>query len=237
MSDFARVNFSDDKKLYPCEREGIHGSVIGRVVDTMTRWKLSGNKEEAFYYAFLGAKNVGASDFARAKMWFRHIRGLGDTSLIYATKLSAYEVWYRNPYQAMLYGADLFVEPQFTALNNIRAFIERSVRFFEKYSPCVKSGFSFETDGYTRTITSGDGDYLSVDTLWDMKVLRNSPETKHALQVLMYWIMGQHSGQEIFKNIKKIGIYNPRMDEAYILEVSKIRPEIIRAVEDDVICY
>ena len=180
---------------------------------------------------------MGASDFARAKMWFRHIRGLGDTSLIYATKLSAYEVWYRNPYQAMLYGADLFVEPQFTALNNIRAFIERSVRFFEKYSPCVKSGFSFETDGYTRTITSGDGDYLSVDTLWDMKVLRNSPETKHALQVLMYWIMGQHSGQEIFKNIKKIGIYNPRMDEAYILEVSKIRPEIIRAVEDDVICY
>ena len=31
------------------------------------------------------------------------------------------------------------------------------------------------------------------------------PQSKDTLQILMYWIMGQHSGQKCFKNIDKIG--------------------------------
>ncbi len=53
----------------------------------------------------------------------------------------------------------------------------------------------------------------------------------------MYWIMGQHSGQEIFKTITKIGLYNPRQNVAYTLDVAKIPAEVIREVEEKVICY
>ena len=53
----------------------------------------------------------------------------------------------------------------------------------------------------------------------------------------MYWIMGKHSEKDIFKEITKLGVYNPRLNRAYILNVNNISPEIIRIVEKDVICY
>jgi len=91
--------------------------------------------------------------------------------------------------------------------------------------------------GYTATVISGDGDFLTSDTLWDFKVSINKPTSKHTLQLLMYWIMGQHSGQECFKNISKIGIFNPRLNAVYLFDMSKIDPNIIKIIEDEVICY
>ena len=53
----------------------------------------------------------------------------------------------------------------------------------------------------------------------------------------MYWIMGQHSGQEIYKNIEKIGIFNPRLNFVYTLEIADISSETIEEIEKNVICY
>ena len=53
----------------------------------------------------------------------------------------------------------------------------------------------------------------------------------------MYWIMGQHSGRKIFKNISKIGIFNPRLNNIYIYDISKLSKDIISEIEKDVICY
>ena len=91
--------------------------------------------------------------------------------------------------------------------------------------------------GYTSTVNSGDGDFITEDTLWDFKVIKTKPTNKHTLQLLMYWIMGMHSGQEIYKNIKRLGIFNPRLNKAYTLDVSKISEDIISTVEREVICY
>ena len=93
------------------------------------------------------------------------------------------------------------------------------------------------TDIPVITLATGDGDFLTSDTLWDFKVLKKSPQSKHTLQILMYWIMGQHSGQAIFNGINKIGIYNPRSNTAYTLDVSKIHSDTISAIEKEVICY
>lgn len=78
---------------------------------------------------------------------------------------------------------------------------------------------------------------MTVDTLWDFKVSKAKPTNKHTLQLLMYWIMGQHSGQEIFKEIKYIGIFNPRLNTVYKLSLNSIPNEVIRRIEDEVICY
>ena len=40
--------------------------------------------------------------------------------------------------------------------------------------------------GYTDKITSGDGDFLTVDTLWDFKVLKANIKSQHTLQLLVY---------------------------------------------------
>lgn len=91
--------------------------------------------------------------------------------------------------------------------------------------------------GYTATVSSGDGDFLSEDTLWDFKVSKSKPTSQHTLQLLMYWIMGQHSGQDKFKNITRLGIFNPRLNTVYLLNMEDVSPEIIATVEKEVICY
>lgn len=53
----------------------------------------------------------------------------------------------------------------------------------------------------------------------------------------MYWIMGQHSGQQIFREIKYIGIFNPRLNRVYKLSLNSIPNEVIRRIEEEVICY
>ena len=49
--------------------------------------------------------------------------------------------------------------------------------------------------------------------------------------------MGQHSGQEVFKNISKLGIFNPRLNKVYIYDTTNISKDIIDIVEKEVICY
>ena len=115
--------------------------------------------------------------------------------------------------------------------------VERSIAFWEKYGPITVDGFDFEPNGYTETVDTGDGDYLTEDTLWDFKVSKQKPTSKHTLQLLMYWIMGQHTGKAEFKNIKKLGFFNPRRNAVYIFPVELIPEKTIRTIEDEVICY
>ena len=116
----------------------------------------------------------------------------------------------------------------------------------DKFGPVTVNGFvfaeidgegSFVKSGYTDTVDSGDGDFLTNDTIWDFKVSKANPTSKHTLQLLMYYIMGKHSGMDIFRNINKLGFFNPKLNTVYILEAERIPPEIIRTVEEDIICY
>ena len=165
------------------------------------------------------------------------IKAIDEKSITNACKLVTYDVWFRNPMGAiMAKGAD-DINPDAETIQNIKIMVQRSVKFWEDYGPIVKDGFTFEPNGYTETVNSGDGDYLTADTLWDFKVSKSKPTNKHTLQLLMYWIMGQHSGQKIYKSIQNLGIFNPRLNEVYLLNVNTISKEIITEVERDVICY
>lgn len=101
----------------------------------------------------------------------------------------------------------------------------------------MSDGFTFEHDGYSDLVTAGDGDYLTQNTLWDFKVSKKKPTNKHTLQILMYWIMGQHSGKTEFENIKNIGIFNPRLNTVYQIPVDEIPASVITEIEEYVICY
>jgi hypothetical protein len=146
--------------------------------------------------------------------------------------------------------------PDDATISNIRTMVKRSLSFIYKYGPITKDGFSFELangdmndyrkmvasgkgswGGYTATVNTGDGDFLTNDTLWDFKVSSSELTSKHTLQLLMYWIMGQHSKQICYENIRKIGIFNPRFNKVYIFDINNLSAEVIEFIEKEVICY
>lgn len=257
-NDFTVVEINDGNALF--EEENVHGSIIGMVVDYMTRFLLNGEKEKAFSVSLNGAAiavEMGNKKALKiAKELLNNIKGLDKNSIINACKLVTFDVWYRNTSAAMMATGWDETNPDVSTINNIIILINRSLEFFRKYGPITVDGFTFEPEngslkdyekmintgkgsygGYTATVETGDGDFLTEDTLWDFKVSKSKPTNKHTLQLLMYWIMGQHSGRKEFKKIKKLGIFNPRLNVVYLYEINKVSKDIISEIERDVICY
>lgn len=240
--------------------ENVHASIIGMSVDYLTRF-LNGSKlEDAFGISIRGATiaenlNVKGS-LATTKKLLSNIKGLDDNSIISACKLVTFDVWFRNTPAAMLAKSYNETNPDKATVENIRTLVQRSLSFFKKYGPITQDGFTFEPvngkesdykrmvesgkgtwGGYTGTVETGDGDFLTADTLWDFKVTVSEPTNKHTLQLLMYWIMGQHSGQAIYKGITKIGIFNPRLNKVYLFSIKDLPKDVIELVEKEIICY
>lgn len=257
-SQFEVVVLKDSAVLN--EEENISASLVGTAVDYLTRLVLGTDKDKAFEISLQGADR--AEEFGEENAYnialnlLNEINGIDEDSVINACKLVRFDVWRRNPIAAIMARDSAETYPDQTTINNIQVLVKRSVSFFDKYGPITKDGFTFEPKkqnakayekmiktgkgtygGYTATVNSGDGDYLTADTLWDFKVSKSKPTNKHTLQLLMYWIMGQHSGQEIYKSITKLGIFNPRLNTAYLLDMKNISDEIIETVEKEVIGY
>lgn len=143
----------------------------------------------------------------------KQITGLDDESIIAACKIVTYDVWVRNPLAALMASGEEAINPDKQTINNIRVMIQRGLSFWDKVGPVLINGFTFcEKDergiivknGYTSIVSSGDGDYLTNDAMWDFKVLKANITSKHTLQVLMYYIMGKHSGMDIYKNVASL---------------------------------
>lgn len=241
VSQFEIIKLQDNRILNI--NENIHSSIIGIVVDYMSRYLIKLDIDDAFKISVLGAKladrylNQQGKLFNQAINLLNNIHGLDDISIINACKLVTFDVWYRNLISALKAKTFKEINPDKGTINNIVVMIERSIDFFDKYGPVIKEGFDFEPDGYTQVVDAGDGDFLTKDTLWDFKVSKNRPTNKSTLQLLMYWIMGQHSGQKIYKNINQLGIYNPRLNIIYKIKLAEISEDIIKEVENNVICY
>lgn len=238
-SQFKKIELHDDNILN--SEENIHASIIGMAVDYLTRFIMGKDIKKAFEISISGYLNkkmvLGEKNKSDIFPLLEKIKGLDDTSIISACKAVTYDVWYRNPNDAIMSTTEEEINPSIETIENIRIMVKRSMAFWEKYGEITVSGFSFEPTGYTETVNSGDGDYLTKDTLWDFKVSRSNLTSKNTLQLLMYWIMGKHSGKLEFKNINKLGVFNPRLNIVYLLETSEISQEIIKKVENDVICY
>lgn len=224
------------------ENENIHASLVGIAVDYLTRFAMGSELLESFKISCMGAKI--AEEFYNQKNAMKkvskllsEIKAIDEKAITNACKLVTYDVWFRNPTGAiMAKGADE-INPDAETIQNIKIMVRRGIEFWKIYGPIVKDGFTFEPNGYTKTVNAGDGDYLTADTLWDFKVSKSRPTNKHTLQLLMYWIMGQHSTQEIYTNIRNLGIFNPRLNEIYLLNINSISKDIITEIEKNVICY
>ena len=260
ISDFEKTVLDDGRVLN--DGENVSASVVGTVVDYLTRFIYTGNANDSFKIPMLGAKKAEDNGYHNAPIiaysYFKEIHhSLDRKTIINACKLVyEFDVWYRSTLAGISVASKgIVVEPDNKTIENIAAMVNRGLEFFDLYGPIIQDGFTFEPPnstredyinalkkgktygGYTPTVATGDGDFLTSDTLWDFKVLKKAPQSKHTLQILVYWIMGQHSGQAIFKSISKIGIYNPRSNTVYRLSVSEVPSVIIKSIENEVICY
>lgn len=114
--------------------------------------------------------------------------------------------------------------------------VARSLAFLDEYGPVVWRDFRFD-GGYTDLITSGDGDFLTCDTLWDFKVSKRPPTPMGTLQVLTYWRMGLHSRYPVYRSIRRLGLWNPRLDTAWLLDVDRIGDGLRGLVDERIIGY
>lgn len=206
--------------------------IQGMAVDYLTRFMNGSPKHTAFQISLMGAEKVDELD--KAKRLLDTIKGLDEKSIRAACQLVGYDVAFRR-------GPQYFtpverIIPDKKVIQNIVVLVNRSLAFLKNNGPVVLDGFTFE-GGYNDIIDSGDGDYLTADTLWDFKVSESKPEINHTLQVLVYYILGIHSIHKEFQATKKLGIYNPELNTSYTISLSEISDEVFYNVSQDVIGY
>ncbi|XQS94131.1 hypothetical protein HXT34_02720 [Gardnerella sp. DNF00983] len=198
----------------------------------MTRLMSGSSVIDAFKISLLGSMIINERDNASKLM--SGIKGLGDEDIVNAVKLVGFDVCYR--YSPIAYRPFDEINPDEHTIQNIRVMVQSSLHFLERYGPKVLDGFTLE-GGYTDTVSAGDGDFITADTLWDFKVSKEKLDKDQTLQLLMYCRMGLHSIHPEFQNIQYMGIYNPRMNKVYRIAVENISEDVIREVEKDVIGY
>lgn len=230
--DLVCVQLENKEELSDVSLENVSPGIVGTVVDYLTRFMLNGNLNKSFQVARLGSQIIGFEDYFQGLL--EEIKGLDDRSIFKATKCASFDSVYRAGIIAYKDVED--INPDELTIRNIRIMVERSLSFFNEYGPIISDGFTFE-GAYTKKITTGDGDFLTADTLWDFKVSKDEPKAKHTLQLLIYYLMGKKSGKRKFTNIHKIGFFNPRLNRVYYTDISKVPQEVLAEIEKDVIGY
>lgn len=76
----------------------------------------------------------------------------------------------------------------------------------------------------------GHIDFVSADTIWDLKVSSTGPSKVDLLQLLLYWMAASDDPDNSLE-IDYVGIYNPRMDAAWRIAVEEIPPDVLSTLE------
>lgn len=63
------------------------------------------------------------------------------------------------------------------------------------------------------------------------------PTRDHTLQLLCYWLMGTHSVHPEYRRVRRLGLYNPRLDVVYLCSVASLPWPLLRKVCVGVIGY
>ena len=228
--DMSKVQYDDGITLH--EVENIHSSLVGLSVDYLTRFLINQDIYKSFEISIKGARNLRKLD--EIEKILNNIKGLDDNSIINTIYATSFDVAYRvSPFQYVPYQTLTITKD---TIENIRTMVTRATTFFKNQGGITKDGFDFK-GSYTYIIQVGDGDFLTKDTLWDMKTIKGPVTKAHTLQLLIYFLMGKHTGQEIFKDIHKVGIFNPRLNASFTYDINNLLDDIIYEVETEVIGY
>lgn len=231
MSEYELDN---NDELYSCEMENVSGGEMGMAVDYLTRYQLTGNLNEAFAISLKGAEKIGKLETAEKLL--EKIHDLDDESVLAAIELSSFDVVIRNPMAYVNGGWNPARNVSDETIKNIQIMIKRCLQLFDEYGPVT--GYELVFPGaYTDNVSSGDADYMTADTLWDIKTTKADINIDETFQLLLYYLLSQHSELDQYKAIKKVGIYNPRLNKVHIISVDDIDKRILSYINRFVIGY
>lgn len=221
------------------EYEQVHASLVGLVVDYLTRFIFTKDAQDAFAISLLGAELIGERGYAIKlvtgieKEWKKK-QTITDKIITNALQLSAYDVVYRSSPLGYRPARVIVADP-FT-MTDIYMMLDRTLRFLKTQKPLVAFGFSFSGKD-AKYIRIGDGDVLTQDAIIDFKVSVKPPTSDHTLQLLIYYLMGLHEYPEVFENVTKIAIFNPRLNTSYTYDLSQIEQWVINEINTNIIGY
>ena len=231
LSLFDHVPLADRKSLYPRSMETVPPDLAGLYVDYMTRVAMDTPVRVAFHVPLLGARLVGQGEYAESLL--SRVTDFSPASARAACLLLDFDAASRRGPQ---YWRPRRMVPDDATYFNLTRMVARSRAFFDEYGPVVWDGFDFE-GGYTDRITSGSGDFLTADTLWDFKVSSYRPNPMYTLQLLVYWRMGLHSVHDEYRMVRRLGFFNPRRDEVWLLDVDRIDGRLVDWTDHELIGY
>ena len=231
-SAFTVTQYCDGRVL--SESENIHATIISLTVVYLTRFLLCAEGKRAFEIpkkgALIAESMTGQKLMPQFFSLLSGITGIDNMSIMNTCKLVAYDVWYRNPAVASTAKPPERIVPDQDTVENIRIMLERTKSFWNNVALAHNLGFTW-TNGHEQAIRFSAGNYLTEDTIWDLKVSKTRPTSKSTLYLLSNLILGHHSGKAEFTEITKLGIFNPRLNRAYTIRVDQIPVETIETVE------
>lgn len=219
------------------DTEGLNCSpgLVGMCVDYMTRFLNGTTLPDAFKISLNGANVVGKTEIAYSML--KNINGINDESVRNAYKLVQFDVYARNISYLLANGYHEPSDINLKTIDYIKELMQRTHWFFTEKEKIVLNGIYYNGDAFGKYIVSGDGDYLSTDTIWDLKSSKNPPSKDDTLQVLIYYLLGRHAHMPQFDSVTKIGIFNPILNKAYTYDINKIDSKVIEEIEKNVIGY
>jgi hypothetical protein len=223
-----------EEELYPRELENITGGEVGTTVDYLTRFLISDNLEDSFHISLKGAKLANMESIAEDLL--NRIKGIDKESVEAAVRLVAFDVFVRNPIQILFGGWNPPGEISEESVHNIQVMVTRCLLLFKEYGPVKDYNLVFP-GAYTKNVDSGDADYMTSDTIWDIKTTTRSLRITDTFQVLLYYLLSQHSNDDKYKSIMNIGIYNPRLNKKYIIGINEIDSRITGYINKYIIGY
>lgn len=235
LSKFDAMEITDDRTVVG--NYNIHPSIVGLAVDYGTRLMQGAPPREVFEVALRGASLVNANQVAEELISELEDNcsvadGISSRGIAVICKLSGFDAAFRAGYKA--YKPVSEIDPDDATIDDIQTLIARTVEFFEEFGPVVDSGFTF-SGGYSDNIDAGDADYLTKDTIWDLKVRKAEPNKNSTLQVLLYYLLSLKSDQAEFKDITKVGIYNPYLQRAWVVSVLDLDEGMLNDVQVNVL--
>lgn len=235
LAEFDRIQYYDSISLY--KKTNLHYFIVGWAVEQLTDLIMGYNKDDIYGYHLFRSQKVS---YNRYPIWC-YPKGVSNSieleSYIHklvnsvSDNLSSFNI----KIACELAGFTMFrlgnepksvedYHPDKQTIHNIRAMVNRSVAYLKKYN---NLSCSVLLKPYQSNL-SGACDYMSNESLIDLKVLKKQPTSKHTLQLLTYFIMSRLRGF----HIKKVALFNARSNTAYEKYTDDISPEILNEVSN-----
>lgn len=212
----------------------------GLVVDYLTRYMTTScSAEDAFAVSLMGAQIYerdysAPGEYQLARELLPVTRELSDADINNLLKLVSYDALVRTVYtfsESPLRMADF----DQAVIDDVNALLDRSISFIDSLNKTIIHGYEF-TNGYTELVESGDGDFMTDTTMYDMKCVNKlRVDNKYTLQLLMYYILGVNSRQDQYMSVNKLAVWNPRYGAVSSIKIADIPGEVVLEVARDVV--